>query len=65
MTKSAKNIYVPVIENVIIIGFLMVNTLSKQQRTNKFEEIFYIFTLYSLQMKFIDFEMSQKYIFPI
>ena len=30
MTKFAKNIYVPVIENVIVLGFLLVNTSSKQ-----------------------------------
>ena len=34
--------YLPVIKNVIILGFLMVNILSKQQRTHIFEEITYI-----------------------
>ena len=38
MTKSAKNILVPVIENVIILGFLLVNISSKQYRAYTFEE---------------------------
>ena len=31
-TKSAKNIWEPVIENVIILGFLMADTSSKRQK---------------------------------
>ena len=35
------------IENVIILGFLLVNILSKQQKIYIFEEITYISALYS------------------
>ena len=31
-TKSAKHIWEPVIENIIILGFLMTDTLFKQQK---------------------------------
>ena len=31
-TKSAKNIWEPVFENVIILGFLMADTSSKRQK---------------------------------
>ena len=43
MTKYAKNIKLPVIENIIILGFLLVNTSSKQKRTYSFKETSYIF----------------------
>ena len=35
-TKSAKNIREPVFEHVIVLGFLMADTSSKQQKTYKF-----------------------------
>ena len=55
MMKSAKNIQVPVIENVIILGLLLVINTSRQLKMYKFKEISHIFTLCSLQMKFINF----------
>ena len=45
ITKFAKNIWAPVIENVIILGHLMANILSRQ-RIYIFCEICHIFTLY-------------------
>ena len=44
--KSAKNIWEPVIEDVIILGFLMADTSSKLQRIYRFGKICHIFTLY-------------------
>ena len=45
-TKSAKNIWEPVFEDVIILGFLMADTSSKQQNIYIFCKICHIFTLY-------------------
>ena len=46
MIESTRNIELPVFENVIKLGFLLVNTLSKQQRIHKLGGN--IFTLYSM-----------------
>ena len=45
-TKSAKNIWEPVIEDVIILGFLMADTSSKRQKIYICCKICHIFTLY-------------------
>ena len=45
-TKSAKNIWEPVFEDVIILGFLMADTSSKRQNIYIFCKICDIFTLY-------------------
>ena len=45
-TKSAKNIWELVFENVIILGFLMADTSSKRQKIYIFCKICHIFTLY-------------------
>ena len=45
MTKSAKNLLEPVIENVIILGYLLTTNLWKQWKSYKFEEISHIFYL--------------------
>ena len=44
-TKSAKNIWELVIEDVIILGFLLAYTSSKRQKIYIFCTICYIFTL--------------------
>ena len=46
ITKFAKNIWEPVIDNIIILGHLMVNTSLKRQKVYIFCEICHIFTLY-------------------
>ena len=45
-TKSAKNIWKPVFEDVIILGFLMADTSLKRQKIYIFCKICHIFTLY-------------------
>ena len=45
-TKSAKNIWEPVFEDVIILGFLMADTSSKRQKIYIFCKICHTFTLY-------------------
>ena len=45
-TKSAKNIWEPVFEDVIILGFLMADTSSKRQKIYIFCKICHIFTLH-------------------
>ena len=45
-TKSAKNIWQPVLEDILILGFLMADTSSKQQKIYIFCKICHIFTLY-------------------
>ena len=46
-TKSAKNIWEPVFEDVIILGFLMANTSSKRQNI-------YIFCKYVTFLPYIE-----------
>ena len=43
ITKFAKNIWEPVIENVILLGHLMADTSSKRQKIYIFCEICHIF----------------------
>ena len=49
ITKFAKNIWEPVIENVIILGHLMADASSKRQKIYIFCEICHIFTLQPLR----------------
>ena len=51
--QKNKNIWEPVIENVIISGFLMTDTSSKQQKVYIFGEIchFLLFMLYIFAFK--------------
>ena len=51
-TKSAKNIWEPVIETFIILGFLMADTSLKQPKIYTFCKICHIFTLYSAKITF-------------
>ena len=46
ITKFAQNIWEPVIENVLILGFLMADTPSNRQKIYIIWEICHIFTLY-------------------
>ena len=44
-TKSTKNIWEPIIANIIILGFLIADTSSKQHKIYKFHKICHIFTM--------------------
>ena len=48
-TKSAKNIWEPVIENVIIVGFLMADNSSKRQKYTYFVK--YVTFLHHIEQK--------------
>ena len=52
ITKFAKNIGEPVIENVIILGHLMANTSSKRQKYTYFVK-YVSFLLYSEQKSYL------------
>ena len=57
--KSANNILEPVIENIIILGFLMADT-SSQQNLYKLCDICHIFTLYWVKITFTHFVLSHE-----
>ena len=54
------NIRELVIENVFILGFLMADTSTKQQKLYILGEICHIFTLYRAKIMFMHFIISRK-----
>ena len=60
LMKFTKNIWEPVIENVIILDHLMADTSSKRQKIYIFCKICHIFTLYCAKMIFTYLTISRE-----
>ena len=62
---SAKNIWVPVIENIVILGFLMADTSSKLLTMYIFGELCHTFTLYWVRIMFLQLIIYRKKYFRL